>query len=322
MAIDTEIRYASLDELSLDPQNPRLGAEKIDAKLGHEALLNTMRDWELEELAVSFIESGFWPQEALLVVKEKLRGNDALVVAEGNRRLAALHYLRLAVEGKPATPTWKEFVTGKKIDPQLFKRIPYLIAGSRKEISGYLGFRHVSGIKEWSPREKAAFIAKLIDEEKLSYQQVMRRIGSKTETVRRTYLSYRVLEQMREHDDSIDVARVEKKFSVLFLALRYQNVQDYLGFDVETKADSARAKRPIVKSHLPALIHFARWLFGHRDTDPIVGDSRLVGKLDKALASAAARRYLETAVRPDLETAYLTAGGEEGEVFANLEAAR
>ena len=211
MAIDTALRYGSLvkgssEELFLDPHNPRLGAEKIAKTLDPDTLLDEMRDWELEELAVSFLESGFWPQEALLVVKEKLYGETCLVVVEGNRRLAALKYLQLTAAGKPPTPKWKEFVGEKKIKPALFEEIPYLIAGSRGEVSGYLGFRHVSGIKEWDPPEKAAFIAKMIDEQDLTYEQVMRRIGSKTEPVRRNYISHRILLQMQEHDDEISLA--------------------------------------------------------------------------------------------------------------------
>ena len=31
-----------------------------------------MSDWVLDELAISYLESGFWTHEALLVVKEAL----------------------------------------------------------------------------------------------------------------------------------------------------------------------------------------------------------------------------------------------------------
>ena len=185
MAIHTELKYASIDELSLDPNNPRLGAETIKLQLDQPALLDKMRDQELEELATSFAESGYWPQEALLVVRERLYGKPALVVVEGNRRLAALRYLRLAFDGKPITSSWQELIADKKKPKaELFNRVPYLVADDRTEINSYLGFRHVSGIKEWPPREKAAFISKMIDEEKLTYEQVMRRIGSRVEPVR------------------------------------------------------------------------------------------------------------------------------------------
>jgi hypothetical protein len=321
MAVASEPRFAKLEDLWLDPRNPRLGAEKIAQKLDQEALLDEMRDWELEELAESFMESGFWVQESLLVVKEKQEGVVRLVVVEGNRRLAALRYLKRAADGHAVSPKWRDLLGRRKPAGELFRRIPYLTADDREELDGYLGFRHVSGIKEWEPREKAAFIAKLIDKQKLTYAEVMRRIGSKTETVRRTYIAYRVLEQMRENDEKIDVGRVEKKFSVLFLALRYSHVQEYLGVDLDMDVDAARAKHPVPPRRIASLANFAVWLFGKGEVEPLVEDSRHVGKFDQVLASAAARTYLENARHPDLETAYFIAGGEEGEVFSSLESA-
>jgi len=328
MAIDTELHYGSLakgsaNELFLDPKNPRLGADKIAKNLDPDAILNEMRDWELEELAVSFLENGFWPQEALLAVREKLHGETHLVVVEGNRRLAALIYLQLTVEGKPPTPKWKELIGDKKVKAALFEKIPYLLAETREEVNGYLGFRHVSGIKEWDPPQKAAFIGKMIDEQGLSYEQVMRRIGSKTEPVRRNYISYRVLMQMKEHDDEIDVRKVEQRFSVLFLSLRTRGVQTYLGIDIE--ASPAKAKRPVSRDKIDALIRFARWLFGGEKDgeriEPVVTDSRQMDRFDKVLACEASREYMERTERPDLEVAYRTAGGEEWEAYEELESA-
>lgn len=323
MPVSSTLAYAELDELRLDPQNPRLGAEKIAKKFDQDSLLDAMRDWELEELAESFLESGFFVQEALLVVREKLDGKLCLVVVEGNRRLAALLYLARAAAGKPVNAKWRELLGRRKIKPELFDKIPYLLADDRKDVRGYLGFRHVSGIKEWDPPEKAAFIAKMIEEDGLSYEQVMRRIGSKTETVRRNYVAYRVLQQMKEHDELIDVARVEERFSVLFLSLRTHGTQDYL--DIDINASPEKARRPIPKNRLDALVHFSKWLFGREDngviTETIVRDSRQMDRFDKVLANAKAREYLERTTVPDLDVAYRMAGGEEYEVFNELDEA-
>jgi hypothetical protein len=128
MAVSPTIAYAKLHELRLDPQNPRLGAEKIAKEFDQDSLLDAMRDWELEELAESFLESGFFVQEALLVVREKLDGKSALVVVEGNRRLAALLYLERAAAGKPINAKWRELLGRRKPKPELFKDIPYLLS--------------------------------------------------------------------------------------------------------------------------------------------------------------------------------------------------
>ena len=108
MAVHDEIQYAKIGELSLDPLNPRLGRNVAGPELRQADVLKQMSDWTLEELAVSFLESGYWPQEALLVVKAKLYGKDSLVVIEGNRRLAALMYLKNAIDGHAMSPVWRD----------------------------------------------------------------------------------------------------------------------------------------------------------------------------------------------------------------------
>jgi hypothetical protein len=72
MAISTELRYASVDELYLDPMNPRLGRNRKGPSVSQEVVLDLMRDWTLDELATSYLEGGgFWTHEALLVTEEK-----------------------------------------------------------------------------------------------------------------------------------------------------------------------------------------------------------------------------------------------------------
>ena len=53
-----EIEYAPLSEMFLDPQNPRLGRTIQKLNLSQDEVYDHMRDWSLEELATSFLESG------------------------------------------------------------------------------------------------------------------------------------------------------------------------------------------------------------------------------------------------------------------------
>ncbi len=322
--MNTEIQYAAIDDahgdeyLNLDPLNPRLGRENTGSDVSQEKVLSLMQDWTLEELAVSFVENGFWPQEALIVVQEKLYGSVTNVVVEGNRRLAALRLLALAVAGKAISRKWDEIIANKKIPPNLFARIPYLVADSRDEVDAFLGFRHVTGIKEWKPAEKAEFIAKLIERRKLSYDEVRKKIGSKTPTVRQHYISYRLLLQMEDRDD-IALEKVEKKFSVLYLSLRTEGVQRYLQIDI--LADPTKAKKPVPQSRLKALSHFAQWLFGDDKNPPLFTDSRYVDKLGKALEREKAVEYLERNPNPNFDFALHVAGTDEPELVGLLEGA-
>lgn len=312
------IEYKSVDDLLLDPTNPRLGRRFADAATKQSVVLDLMKDWTLDELATSFIENGFWPQEALIVVSEKIYGKKQLVVVEGNRRLAALKCMKETLEGRPLSTKWKELMSDARIDKDFFENIPYIQVKSRKEVSAYLGFRHVTGIKEWKPAEKAQYIAKLIDDEGLSYEEVRRKIGSKTPTVRQHYISYRLLLQMDNTDD-IDVSLVEDKFSVLYLSLRTSGARKYLHIDA--MAEPGEAERPVPEEHLDNLTNFARWLFGDEKSPPLFTDSRHVDTFGKMLESEDAVEYLESTEKPRFEMAFRKTGLGEASVIGYVTAA-
>ena len=321
MPISRTISYEDLDSLFLDPTNPRLGRENTGRDVQQTKVLELMEDWNLDELAVSFVESGFWPQEAMLVVEEELYGRRRLVVVEGNRRLAALMLLKDAASGHPLSRKWQDFAVGLNPNSDLFKKIPVLRVDSRKDIDAFLGFRHVTGIMEWRPAEKAEYIARLIEQNHLSYEDVRKKIGSRTETVRRNYISYRLLLQM-EDEEGISVKTVEERFSVLFLSLRTAGVQSYLHVDI--KADPAKAKAPVPKDRLKALAYFAQWLFGNeeREVEPLVQDSRQVDDFGRILESKEAVEYLERTKSPSFEFAFRLAGNRSMMIHPSQERAR
>ena len=312
MAIHTELQYAPLKDLYLDVKNPRLARHQADADLSQEEVLDLMRDWVLEELAVSYLESGFWTHEALLVVKETLYGQLHLVVIEGNRRLAALKYLYDADQGKDVPQRWKTLVENTQVPEKLFNRIPYIQIDSREEIESFLGFRHVTGIKQWPPEQKAQYITKLIDERGMGYEEVMRKIGSTTPTVRQHYISYRLLLQMEDSLEDFSVEYAKHRFSVMYLSLRTQGVQTYLNIDIS--ADPETAQVPVPKTHLNALAKFALWLFGNQQQPPLFTDSRRVDDFGRILENPQVVQYLEENKRPNFDHAFQLTGGDESEI--------
>jgi hypothetical protein len=291
----------------------------VEKGLEQPEILDLMKDWTLDELAVSFIESGYWPQEALIVVAERRDGKMADVVVEGNRRLAALKLLHRAWNGEPISTRWADLA--KAASPERREELENVFVirkANRKEVKAYLGFRHVTGIAEWNPAEKAEFIASLI-EDGLSYDEVRKQIGSKTPTVRQNYIAYRVLLQMENDTADVDVKRVEDRFSVLYLSLRTNGVQNYLHIDIQAEPDAA--KRPVPKKHLANLSKFAQWLFGKDGQDPIVSDSRQVDEFGRVLESETAVAYMERTERPSFEVARRMAGVAESEIAEHLERA-
>ena len=312
MGISTDLQYATLDDLYLDKRNPRLSRPHAQRNLSQEDVLELMKMWVLDELAVSYLESGFWTHEALLVVREKLDGKQCLVVVEGNRRLAALKYLQRAVKGGEVPKKWHSLVDNRNVPEVLFNRVPYILVDSREEIESFLGFRHVTGIKQWSPEQKAQYIAKLIDERGMSYEEVRQKIGSKTPTVRQHYISHRLILQIEDTFGGFSDLKTEGRFSVMYLSLRTHGVQKYL--DIDIFADPKTAKAPVPKTHLDALKNFAQWLFGTNEQAPIFTDSRRVDDFGRILESPKAIQYLQENRKPNFDHAFQIAGGDESQI--------
>ena len=139
----------------------------------------------------------------------------------------------------------------------LFTGVPYILADSREDVIAFLGFRHVTGIKQWAPAEKAEFIARLVDENHMSYESIRKQIGSRTDIVRRNYIAYRILHQIKELEIEISESGVDKRFSVLFLALRESGVQTFLGVDI--RAEPEEAQTPVPESKTSNLSDFVAW---------------------------------------------------------------
>jgi hypothetical protein len=319
MAIQTQPQFTDLEELYLDPQNPRLGRKYAGTKISQEQILELMEDWKLDELGVSFLENGtFWINEALLVVEEKVDGKLRKVVVEGNRRLAALNYLKSAFGGKATSRKWRDMVEGASYPDNLFKKIPYLLVDQRKDVEAFLGFRHVTGIEEWDPADKAAYISRMIDESGMTYQEVMRKIGSKTPAVRQHYIAHQLLLEIDKSTDIPD-SNFESRFSVMYLSLRTSGVEQYL--ELNMRADPDEVKSSIPKIDGNKLKHFAEWIFGNEDKDPVFKDSRKVDLFGHILKHPKSISYLEESENPSFEIAVQLSGGDELEVEGFLKAA-
>lgn len=321
MAISNEIYFSEINNLFLDPMNPRLGRHRMAKETTQDQLLDIMFSWVLDELAYSYLESGgFWAHEPLIVVQTELYGKSSLVVVEGNRRLAALKYLKAAIDGKPVSPKWSGMVEQLPIPDELFVKIPYMIAETRQDVQAFLGFRHVTGIKQWDADEKAGFIANLIDNEKLSYAQVSRKIGSNVPTVRKHYIGYKLLLQIEDSVDKFVPEKADKRFAILYMSVSTQGVQQYLNIDIA--GDPETISQPVPKEKIEKLKHFASWLFGLEDTDPIITDTRMVSAFGRILESKEATEYLENQKQPNFEVAYRISGGDEAEIIKYVKEAK
>ena len=221
MNANTELQYAKLDALYLDAKNSRLNRHQTNTNLSQEDILDMMSDWDLYELAASYLENGFWQHEALLVVEEELEGQPRLVVIDGNRRLAALIYLQRAISKEQVSKQWSLLVENRDIPAELFNEIPYLQTNSRQALESFLGFHHhITGTKEWFPAQKAEYIANLINQRRLNCEEVARIIGTSISKVQYYYIAHQLFLQMESCLEGFSVKKAEWRFTTLFSSLQ------------------------------------------------------------------------------------------------------
>jgi hypothetical protein len=332
MAQPPQIEQADVDLLQLDPDNPRLRRAHSDKLLDQDELLKEMVSWELDELIVSYLKSGFWQHEPLIVVRENRPGLTGEVVVEGNRRTAALKCLRRYLRGEPLpsrriTRIIEEGLQdrpGLTDQDPLFSNVPFVRYAGREEVDAYLGFRHVTGVKQWEPQEKASFIAHLIDGRGYSYEATAKLIGSKPETIRRNYIAFHLLntfENLIETDQAAEaLERARDDFSVFFLSLREEGIRQYLGISLNMVPEEVQ--EGIANLNRDKVERFLVWLFGSDETDAFIGESRNVKKFAEILSTPEAVEYITERKTPSFDLAYSLTKGASDDVVAALRESR
>jgi hypothetical protein len=306
-----EVQWAKLDQLRLDPRNPRLKEGMENASQG-ELLAELAREYELQDLARSIADNGYFSEEPLVVVKDK--NKQTWTVVEGNRRLAALQLLEQPdAAPKELRKQWTEL---SKSRIKRVSTVPLLEYGRRNEVTPYLGFRHITGVMQWRPYQKARYISQLVEDNELTFPQIARVIGSKAPTVREHYIAYTLVRQARDQM-LIDTTFAEASFGVLRRSLSDPNIRSYIGLELD-KTERELAK-PIPKAKSERVEEFFGWAFGDDETEPVLGDSRDLRKLGTVLASARAVEVLKSS--KDLDYAFEISGGEEKKLLENLNAA-
>jgi hypothetical protein len=278
----------AVDDLNLDPENPRLTDFGLTKNATQPEILKTLwNKMAVDEVALSIAENGFYEHEPIYAAREKGK----LFVIEGNRRLAATKLLRdvkLRLEIKASLPS---------ITSAARKKLEYLpvIVCKRSEVWAYLGFKHINGPQAWESYPKASYVAWVHNQLNVPLEEIALRIGDKHSTVARLYDALMVLEQAESEGvfKREDRYKSHFSFSHLTTGLGYLGIQAFLGLPKGDK--TVGRKRPIPKSHVPQLGQFLLWLYGSKpeDIQPIVQSQNPdLRRLDAVLRSKAATAAL------------------------------
>lgn len=240
-------------ELYLDPANPRLADEGLSVEKQDDILRWLWRNKSVNELVDSILANGFWQHEELFATEEDGR----LVVVEGNRRLAAVKILSDADLRERLGIALKEHPSEAVLES--IRTLP-VIHATRRELWGFVGFKHVNGPQAWDSIAKADYVFGVRRDFGVSLPEIASGIGDRHETVARLYRGYVVLRQAQERldFDTTDTQHRRFPFSHLWTALGYVSIRKYLGVDPEALEN----EDPVPQSHLRQLGCLMRWLFG------------------------------------------------------------
>ncbi len=278
------------DELLLDDENPRL-PERLYQQPQSEILRYLYEQAALEELAHSYRDNGFFPQEPLLVVREGQE--DTYRVVEGNRRLAALKILH-------GSPEADEIGFADIALPperlETLREIPCVLISDRNQIHAYVGFRHIGGLKTWPPEAKARYLLAEVDrlvERDIAdpFRELGRRVGSNAQGVRNPYLAIRILLHARD-EYGLNVTYVQDhRFGVWLRCMNSADIRSYVGLGpARTHQEIEQALMGINPDKLAEVLGDLQSKGGR--SRAVLGDSRDVTIYGRALADERAHAAL------------------------------
>jgi len=256
--VTMSLKSVPVSNLAFDPRNPRLPAH-VDGEDDQDVLDWMLADAGLVELMGSIATKGFFPAEPLLVTPAP--NGTSYWVLEGNRRLASV----LLLLDPERAPRRKRAVAEMAEDVQSraqLEHLPCAVFADRSEVLDYLGYRHITGIKQWEPAAKARYLDSLYVEHLPDagadvYRYIARLIGSRSDYVMRLLGALRLFEIVVDEQSSLGLHDEDVSFSLLTLSLNYSSIVSFLGLDALTQETFANVDRS-------ALLKLASWLFFER----------------------------------------------------------
>ncbi len=276
---EKRIQEKAVDDLKLDPRNPRLADF---SHTGTQAAIQRIMEkvFDLQPIKDSLYRNGFFYEEPLVAVREPLAqfGSDpVLVVIEGNRRLAALNSIRSSPAHFP----------DKEARDRLLK-VPVVIRDSREETRPFVGFRHITGIVRWQSAAKAQYADRLVKGGH-TVEEIAQLIGDKTRDIERWIRTQSLVERAQELGLTQDDAVRQFYFSYLLTATDAPATKRWLRLQTD------KGKGTVRRVDDERLTRLWRWLYGSKEAEvsPVIAESRQIHRLNRVLASSAATKELE-----------------------------
>ncbi|WP_312466384.1 ParB N-terminal domain-containing protein [Atlantibacter hermannii] len=278
----SDVEMIAVDDLELDDANPRLpnAVERTQ-----QAMINYIASsTSLEDLMSAISQNGFFSGEPLIVIPGD---NGKFKVIEGNRRLTAVKLiLNPYLSDNPSARAINIHNENKSV----FDALPVIIKQSRNDVLPYLGFRHITGIKQWEPLAKARYIEQIFDITNPSlsaserYHEVAKIIGSRRDHIKRNLDALAVYRRI-EKDDFYGIDELNEqsiKFSILSTALADERIGAFVGVDIKKDGETIPTDPIINPRYLNdiAIKELTEWLYlRDKEGNTKVGESRNLRQL-------------------------------------------
>ena len=310
-----KVTWIPTADLHFDPENPRF--YRLNDSYSVPAIIEEMFDDEgVQDLMLSIGQKGYFEGEPILVTHE----NGQLIVVEGNRRLAAVKLLNQQILPPTRRRASVAQILSEVVVP-VQTELPCIEYPSRRDVMRYLGYRHITGIKEWDALSKAKYLADILQEfyptlpQPAQMKAIANDIGSRSDYVAKLLTALGLY--VRAEDEKFFGLPMEAKdveFSYLTTALGYKNIADWLGLTGSTDIDMPGL-------NVDNLKRVFGWMFPkNQQGRTIIGESRNLYQLAEIVSSAEAVQMLE--VDGNLADAYLYSEGPQLALVKALEQAQ
>ncbi|MCT1588446.1 ParB N-terminal domain-containing protein [Morganella morganii] len=311
--MDNIIVEIDTKKLDFDPQNPRF-FRLNDAGNASTVIEEMLDDESVHDLMLSIGQQGYFPGEPLLAVED----GDKYIVVEGNRRLAAVKLLN----GDLHAPKRKLKGVLEIIDDTTHKpkKLPCIIYKNREDVLRYIGYRHITGVKEWDSLSKAKYLKELCDtfykneEKDIVLKNLAREIGSRPHYVATLLTALNLYEVAHESDFfDLPMKAADVEFSYITTALGYSKITNWLGL---------KDKKDFIDPELNEenLKRIFSWFFvPDQQGRTIIGESRRIKDIAAVVEKNEAIDVLMKS--SNLDEAYLYTSGEKVALDKALNAA-
>lgn len=289
-----DIKLISIDDILLDEGNPRLPESvKRDQQSMRDYIAETTA---IEELMEAIAENGFFPGEPLIVINHPTQAN-AYTVVEGNRRLTALKLLQDPAFCRKPGVRMRTIAENAKHKPTA---VPVVESPNRQAILPYLGFRHITGVKQWEPLAKARYTEQLFNltdpnrAPRDRYSEVARIIGSRRDHIKRNLDALAVYNVIYAQDfyDIAGLSETGIKFAVLSTAVADSRIGVFVGVSKKDAQGELIPEDVIVNNaslNKTAIKELTEWLYKQDDKGKTkVGESRNLRELAAVVDNARA----------------------------------